>query len=437
MNPLDRLRPADRMLDASVPVRDIADMTEPAYGARMSARMRLVCIALVVLACVPVWSGGLALTCATQFMVMVVFAQSFEVLLGEAGLLSFGHAAYFGLGAFAAALVLNGTGEQGWALPTPLLPLVGAFAGAAGGATLGWFATRRGGIAFAMITLGTGELLATGASAWPVLFGGEGGIATDRTYGWSPVDLGPTRHVYVLIALWAAASLVAMRAFARTPLGLAANAVREQPMRAAFVGFDVRRVRYRTLMVSAGFAGLAGSLMTLASEHVSADSFGLAQSGAVLVAVVLGGAAGWGGPVLGTALYVGCSVALATVTRAWPFYLGLMFIGVVSLAPRGLIGLPKTMNATISATMRARGSVRQYAGALAIAVAGVLAIEMLYRLTIVTDSSTTLVWFGLPIDATATSTWLCVAFVMVAGAALVVVRPNRDRRRGADVRAES
>jgi branched-chain amino acid transport system permease protein len=325
--------------------------------------------------------------------------------------------------------VLNAVGAQGLLFPTPLLPLIGAFAGAAGGATLGWFATRRGGIAFAMITLGTGELLATGAAAWPGLFGGEGGIATDRTYGWSPVGLGPSRHVYVLIAIWAVASIVAMRAFTRTPLGLAANAVREQPVRAAFVGFDVKRVRYRTLIVSAGFAGVAGALMTLASEHVSAESFGLAQSGAVLVAVVLGGASGWAGPLLGTVLYVGFAVALATLTRAWPFYLGLMFIGVVSLAPRGLIGLPQTR--------RARLSMRQYAGVGLLGIALVLAVEMLYRLTIEADSSTTLVWFGVPVDATAASSWVCAAGLALTGAVLAMVRSNRDRRRVADVRAES
>ena len=416
------------MLDASAPIHAMASVTAPDTDARAPLRVRLACMALVALACVPVWTGGLALTVATQIMIMIVFAQSFEVLLGEAGLLSFGHAAYFGLGGFAAAQVLNAVGAQGWPLPTLLLPAIGGLAGAAGGATLGWFATRRGGIAFAMITLGTGELLATGAAAWPALFGGEGGIATDRTYGWSPIDLGPPRHVYVLIALWALASLIAMRAFTRTPLGLAANAVREQPMRAAFVGFDVRRVRYRTLIVSAGFAGVAGAMMALVSEHVSADSFGLAQSGAVLVAVVLGGASGWFGPVLGTVLYVGFSVALATITRAWPFYLGVMFIGVVSLAPRGLAGLRETMPVRLTP--------RQWAGVAVFGVAFVLAVEMLYRLTIATDTSTTLVWFGWPIDATSMSSWIGAGALAIVGAALVMVRSNRDRRRVADVHTE-
>ena len=417
------------MLDTVAPLPGRASDAGPAYGARMSARARATCGVLLLLACVPVWTGGLALSFATQVMIMIVLAQSFQILLGEAGLLSFGHAAYSGLGAFAAAHVLNVAGAQQWPLPTPLLPIVGALAGAAGGATLGWFATRRGGIAFAMITLGTGELLATGAAAWPDAFGGEGGIATDRTYGWSPVDLGSSRHVYVLIAIWAVLSVIAMRAFARTPLGLAANAVREQPRRAAFVGFDVRRVRYRTLIVSAGFAGVAGALSTLASEHVSADAFGLAQSGAILVAVVMGGALGWGGPLVGTVLYVGFAMVLATLTRAWPFYLGLMFVAVVSLAPRGLIGLRQTM--------RTRPPLRRLVGSALLVCAIVLGVEMLYRLTLAADSGTTLAGFGLTIDATSTTAWAGAAGLFLAGLALMMVRLSRDPGGTADARAES
>ncbi|RKP49739.1 branched-chain amino acid ABC transporter permease [Pararobbsia silviterrae] len=423
------------MLDGSVPVAASVSGVGAPDDARMSSQARLryavsvVLVLLAVLACVPVWTGGVALTFATQCMILFVFAQSFALLLGEAGLLSFGHAVYLGLGAFATAHALNFAGAQGWPLPTPLVPLVGALAGVAGGATLGWFASRRGGIAFAMITLGTGELLATGATAWPALFGGEGGIATDRTYGWSPIDLGSPRHVYVLIAIWALASVAAMRAFARTPLGLAANAVREQPMRAAFVGFDVRRVRYRTSIVSAGFAGVAGALLTLATEQVSADAFSLARSGAVLVAVVLGGASGWGGPLAGTLLYVGCSVVLALYTRAWPFYLGLMFIGVVSFAPRGIVGLPQTL--------RAWPSPRRCAGALVIAAGLVLGIEMLYRLTLASSDGTTLAAFGLRIDATAAGSWIAAAACVLAGLALGWARLGRARRRVGDVRVDS
>ncbi len=251
------------------------------------------------------------------------------------------------------------------------MPLAGGLAGALGGATLGWFATRRGGIAFAMITLGMGELLATGSAAWPAVFGGEGGLSTDRTLGWSPFDLGPERHAYVLIAVCAVFAVVAMRALMRTPLGLAARAVREQPARAAFAGLDVARIRYRMLIVSAAFAGVAGALTTIANEHVSGDAFGLGQSGAVLVAVVLGGASGWRGPLLGTFVYMGFAVALATVTRAWPFYLGLLFIGVVSLSPGGLIDGMRIV--------RTRMTTTRALACLIWLAALILSVEMTYR----------------------------------------------------------
>ncbi|CAB3791522.1 branched-chain amino acid ABC transporter permease [Pararobbsia alpina] len=371
-------------------------------------------------ACVPLWSGGLPLSFASQAAAMIVLAQSFQLLLGETGLLSFGHAAYAGIGAFAAAYALNLAGSEHWPSPTPLLPLVGGLAGALGGATLGWFATRRGGIAFAMITLGMGELLATGSAAWPAVFGGEGGISTDRTLGWSPFDLGPERHAYGLIAVWAVLAVVAMRALVRTPLGLAAHAVREQPVRAAFVGLDVARIRYRMMIASAAFAGVAGALMAIANEHVSGDAFGLGQSGAVLLAVVLGGASGWRGPLLGTLVYTGFAVALATLTRAWPFYLGLLFIGVVSLSPAGLIDGIRVVRARITL-------MRALAGAVLLA-ALILSIEMTYRLTVSADSGSLLTWGNVRFDAATREPWQWAAVLWISGAAIWMVSLRREVR---------
>ena len=371
-------------------------------------------------ACVPLWSGGLSLSFASQAAAMIVLAQSFQLLLGETGMLSFGHAAYAGIGAFAAAHALNFAGDGHWPLPVPLLPLVGGVAGALGGATLGWFATRRGGIAFAMITLGMGELLATGSAAWPAVFGGEGGISTDRTLGWSPFDLGPERHAYGLIAVWAVLAVIAMRALMRTPLGLAAQAVREQPVRAAFVGLDVTRIRYRMLIVSAAFAGVAGALMTMANEHVSGDAFGLGQSGAVLLAVVLGGASGWRGPLVGTLVYMGFAVALATLTRAWPFYLGLLFIGVVSLSPGGLIDGPRLVRARLT-------PLRAFACTVLLA-ALILSIEMTYRLTVAADSGSRLTWGNLSFDAASRAPWQWAATLWASGVAIWMVSLRREVR---------
>ncbi len=368
---------------------------------------------LLAAVCAPWWAGGLTLSFASQAAAMIVLAQSFQLLLGEAGLLSFGHAAYAGLGAFAAAYALNVAGATHAFLPTPLLPIVGGVAGALGGATLGWFATRCGGIAFAMITLGVGELIATGSAAWPAVFGGEGGISTDRTLGWSPFDLGPARHAYALVALWAVFAVCAMRALTSTPLGLAARALREQPMRAAFAGFDVRRVRYRMLIVAGAFAGVSGALMTIANEHVSSEAFGLGSSGAVLLAVVLGGASGWRGPALGAVLYTGFAVALATVTRAWPFYLGLLFVGVVSLSPNGLIdGLR---------VVRGRVTVVRGLACVTWLVALILSVEMMYRLTLAADGGSTLVWWGMHVDAAQHGPWQWTGALWMAGLALWMV----------------
>ncbi|MEJ0003838.1 MAG: branched-chain amino acid ABC transporter permease [Pararobbsia sp.] len=378
----------------------------------------ILCLLVCLAAGIPLWAGGLTLSFASQAAALIVLAQSFQLLLGETGLLSFGHAAYAGIGAFAAAYALNAAGSAHVFLPTPLLPLIGALAGAAGGMTLGWFATRRGGIAFAMITLGIGELLATGSAAWPAAFGGEGGITTDRTLGWSPFDLGPARHAYALVVVWTVLAVAAMRALTRTPLGLAARAVRAQPTRAAFAGLDVTRVRYRMQAVSAAFAGISGALMTIVNEHVSSDAFGLGPSGAVLVAVVLGGASGWRGPVLGAVAYTGFAVALATLTRAWPFYLGLLFIGVVSLSPTGLIDAWHAVRGRLTILRLAAGA----AGLAAL----ILSVEMIYRLTVSADGGSTFAWWGLRFDATTRGPWACAAALWLAGAAIWRVSLRRE-----------
>jgi branched-chain amino acid transport system permease protein len=271
-----------------------------------------------------------------QTATMIVFALSYNLLLGETGLLSFGHAAYAGLGAFAAAHVFNRSG-----MPLPLLPLVGGGAGALAGVLFGFISTRRAGTAYAMITLGIGELVA--ASVWlvPGWFGGEGGMPIDRASGvpffaWT---FGPAREAYGLIAAWCVLACVAMFAFSRTPMARLANAVRDNPVRAAAIGVDPRRVRFTMSVVSAFFAGVAGVLGLINVELVSAEGVGLARSGSVLIATVIGGTSAFFGPVAGAALLTFFSVAVASVSSAWLMYLGLFFVWVVVAAPDGLAGL--------------------------------------------------------------------------------------------------
>ncbi|MCC8394890.1 branched-chain amino acid ABC transporter permease [Paraburkholderia sp. MMS20-SJTR3] len=281
------------------------------------------------------WPQSWLLAYLAQSATMIVFALSYNLLLGATGLLSFGHAVYAGLGALIAARVFNAS-----AMPLVLLPLVGGLGGALCGVLFGFIATRRAGTAFAMITLGLGELVVAAAWTLPGWFGGDAGVAIDRASGpllagWS---FGPAREAYALIALWCGLAGVAMFALSRTPLVRLANAVRDNPVRAAALGCYPGRVRYVMVVLSAFFAGVAGTLGLINLELVSTESVGMMRSGAVLIATVIGGSPAFFGPVAGAIVLTFFSVVVASVTRAWLFYLGLLFVVVVVAAPDGLAG---------------------------------------------------------------------------------------------------
>ncbi|WP_262421440.1 branched-chain amino acid ABC transporter permease [Paraburkholderia sp. UCT31] len=305
-------------------------------------------LALVAFLAVPpfIWPHSWLLGYLAQSATMIVFALSYNLLLGGTGLLSFGHAAYAGLGALIAARVFNAGG-----MPLVLLPLLGGIGGALCGVLFGFIATRRAGTAFAMITFGLGELVVAAAWTLPGWFGGEAGVAIDRASGplfggWS---FGPAHEAYALIALWSVVASVAMFALSRTPFMRLANAVRDNPARAAAIGCYPRRIRYGVVVLSAFFAGVAGTLGLINIELVSTESVGMMRSGAVLIATVIGGTAAFFGPVAGAIVLTFFSVVVASVTRAWLFYLGLFFVVVVLAAPDGLAGFASRQTARIAA----------------------------------------------------------------------------------------
>ena len=294
-------------------------------------------LALVVLLAVPPFlsSQSWLLAYLAQTATMIVLALSYNLLLGETGLLSFGHAAFAGLGALAAAQLFNRFG-----IGLPWLPLAGGVGGALAGALAGAVATRRAGTAFAMITLGIGELVAAATWTLPDWFGGVAGVSIDRASGpmWGSWTFGPTREAYAVIALWCLLASVAIWALSRTPLVRLANAVRDNPVRAAAIGCDPRQVRHVMFVLASFFAGVAGTLGLINVELVSTESVGMLRSGSVLLATVIGGTGAFFGPVAGAVVLVFFSVALANVTHAWLFYLGLFFIVVVAGSPDGLTG---------------------------------------------------------------------------------------------------
>src|ERR1700743_3184177 len=196
-------------------------------------------IAAVALVVLPlVFSSGGSLTSFSLIGISIIFALSYNILLGQTGLLSFGHAVQYGLGGFLAVHMMNAVANHNWPIPLPFIPLMGGVGGLVFAIVFGWVMTKRAGTAFAMITLGIGELVASSSLILRSVFGGEAGITTDRTallplFGWT---FGPQIQVYYLIAFWAMVSAIAMYALTRTPLGRICNAARDNPERGEFIG---------------------------------------------------------------------------------------------------------------------------------------------------------------------------------------------------------
>jgi len=208
-------------------------------------------VALLVLPYIPGLSSDFGRSLLSQMGIAAVFALSFNVLLGQTGLLSFGHAVYFGLGGYAAIHFMRVI-NLGLPLPVPLVPLAGAAAGLLCGALFGSVTTRRAGTIFALITLGIGELVYAATFMLSAYFGGEEGITASRTRGPAVfgMDFGSQLQVYYLIAAWALIAAMLMYAFVRTPLGRVCNAVRDNPERAEFVGYNPQRVRFLAFSVA-------------------------------------------------------------------------------------------------------------------------------------------------------------------------------------------
>jgi branched-chain amino acid transport system permease protein len=380
--------------------------------------------ALVFIAAPQVFASGFARALLSQMGILIIFALSYNMLLGQTGLLSFGHAVYSGLGAYFAihALALIGKGEL--VFPVSLLPLVGGAAGLAFGIVFGWLTTKRAGTTFAMISLGIGEMVFAASLMFPGFFGGEAGISGNRTAG-GPflgipgLSFGPDIQVYYLIAAWTFACMIAMYALTHTPLGRIANAVRDNPERAEFIGYDARRVRWIMMMLSGFFAGISGGLSAINLESVGSGAVHAAVSGGVLLAAFIGGVLFFFGPILGAVVFVLFAFALSEYTPAWHLYLGVFFVLLVMYAPGGLSSLI-LLNLRV-AKFGKFGRLRDpYVGVLgaglALAAAVALLIEMTYHVTLGIGTSSTVKVFGFPFDTARTEAWVFAAALLAAAA---------------------
>ena len=369
------------------------------------------------------WTSGLGQTMLSQMGIAVIACLAYNVLLGQGGMLSFGHAVYSGLGSFLAIHTLNAVSAGKLAIPVSLVPLVGGLAGLLFAALLGYVTTRKAGTTFAMITLGIGELVWSMSLMIPEFFGGEGGVSGNRVVGkplWG-ISFGPQVQMYSLIAVYCFLSTAALFAFTRTPLGRMLNAVRDNPERVEFIGYSAQHVRYLAFMVSGFFAGIAGGLGALNLEIVTAEVVGAARSGAYLLFTFLGGALFFFGPIIGAVLMVLSLVLLSELTQAWLLYLGLVFLFMVMYAPGGLSSLIM-MNLRLAAFGKLREVWTAYlafAGAAFAMLAGAGAmIEMVYHLQLNQALGPQLSFMGARLNATSANSWLGAGLVLASGVVL-------------------
>ena len=371
-----------------------------------------------------IFKGGFSRTLMAQMGILIIFTLSYNMLLGQSGMLSFGHAVYSGLGAYFAIHALNMIGAGQLVFPVSLLPLVGGVFGMVFGVLFGYPTTQKSGTPFAMITLGIGELVFACSLMFPGFFGGEGGISANRTVGGNFLGIkgfnfGPDIQVYYLIAFWCFLSMIAMFAWTHTPLGRIANAVRDNPERVEFIGYNTQRVRWLVLILSSFFAGLAGGLSAINFEIVTAENVSALRSAGVLMAAFIGGMLFFFGPIIGAVVFSFFAIALGDITKAWLLYLGAFFVLLVMYAPGGLSSLI-LMNLRVMSFGKMKRLRDPYLGvalsALTLLVGLVLVIELTYHLTLEAAGAATVMVFGFPFDAHSVETWTFVAALVLGGA---------------------
>ncbi len=382
-------------------------------------------VLIAVLAAAPlIFSSPASHTMMSVMGVMIVFALSYNMLLGQTGLLSFGHAVYYGLGGFVALHAMNAIIRNKLGIPIPVIPLIGGLAGLFFGFLFGLVSVRRAGIVFAMISLGVGELVSSSSFILRSFFGGEEGITTNRTklVAFFGHKFGPQIEVYYLIAIWCFVCIVAMYALTRTPFGRMCNAVRENPERVQFIGYSPARIRFVAFCFAAFFAGVAGALSAINFEIMNVASLGSLQSGLVLVMTFVGGIGYFFGPVIGAVLISFLQTTLSDVTGAWQLYFGLLFIHIVLFSPGGIAGW-----LALHGEAARRGELLRLApsyGLVAVPIAayvggGVLLIELAHRILVSAQTEGTLMtFFGVSLDAGSGWPWLVALLLLGAGALL-------------------
>ncbi len=299
--------------------------------APLSPPARLAALVLVAaLATLPLWGGAYLATVGSEVLIVAIFAASLQFLMSAGGMVSFGHAAYFGLGAYGAALASKDLG-------LPMLPALGCGVALAlaGAALFGWFCVRLSGVYFAMLTLAFAQIAWSVAFQWTAVTGGDNGILGVWPDAWAT---SPRAFFWLCLAA-AVAGVGGTRILVFSPFGAGLRAVRDSALRAEALGLGRAPIQWAAFALAGGGAGLAGGLFAYLKGSVFPDSLGISTSVDGLVMVLLGGIGTVSGSVAGAAVYKALSVWLMAQTDYSKLALGLVIIGLVLLIPKGLGGL--------------------------------------------------------------------------------------------------
>lgn len=338
-------------------------------------------VAAVLLAVLPfIFTNNSSITIMNQMWITVIFALAYNMLLGQGGMLSFGHAVYAGVGGFACMHIMNAS-DFFAALPLPVLPVFGGLFGMGLAMIVGSFSTRSAGTVFAMISLGVGELIAACSVIIVAFFGGEEGVSGDRTYArpFFGTEFLQQIEVYYLISAWVLIAAALMYLWSRTPVGRMANAVRDNPERAEFLGYSARWVRFYSFVASGFFAGIAGGLFAINYEILTEENLNTTSSGVILLVTFLGGVGFFFGPIIGAIAFTLLQTVLSLQTELWAFYAGTLFVATVMFFPGGLAGL-MMMHVPVFKLGKARLLIWPYLKTLLPALIGILGLSALVEM---------------------------------------------------------
>ncbi|UPG73701.1 ABC transporter permease [Roseomonas gilardii subsp. gilardii] len=291
-------------------------------------------VALLLAASAPVWLGDYALSVLTEACVALVFAASLHFMMGPGGLASFGHAAWFGIGAYAAGLL-----AQTLSAPMPLALLAAPLAAGLVAAAFGWFVVRLSGIYLAMLTLAFAQITWAIAFQWVGVTGGDNGLLGIWPEGWAR----DPRAFYLLALALGVGTVLLLRRMLYAPYGYALRAGRDSALRAEAIGLDVARLRILALALAGAAAGLAGAIFTYAKGGVFPTYIAIPHSVEALLMVLLGGLQTMSGPVVGALAYTGLADLLVRSTDLWRLVLGAVILLVVVAFPEGIAGAARRL----------------------------------------------------------------------------------------------